>query len=77
MLQCKIFAGGAEEVERNVNQFLGDHTKLLIHSVHQSCDHSRVHVTLFFDVRTRSAKMKEAAMHEVAIQVEPGKLQAN
>jgi hypothetical protein len=64
-------------VELEVNKFLRDHAKMMVHSVLQSSDYSRVHVTIFFNVRTKAAKMKEAAISEVAVNIKPSEIPSN
>ncbi len=78
MLQCKIFSGkDAADVEQQVNRFLNDRAKVLIHSILQSSDQTRMYVSIFFNVRTRAAKMKEASIAEVSIPITQSELPAN
>ncbi len=78
MLQCKIFSGDDfVKVELEVNQFLHDHSKNIIYSVVQSATHSKIQITIFYNVRTKSAKMKEAAIAEVAVPINQGDITSN
>ena len=65
MLQCKIFSGSDPyAIERDVNRFLNDHAKVMVHSILQSAGTIGMQLTIFFNVRTRAAKMKEANIEE-------------
>jgi len=78
MLQCKIISGSdPSSVERDVNRFLTDNSKIMIHSVLQSSDQTGLHVSIFFNVRTKAAKFREASIQEVAINVKPGEMSTN
>jgi len=78
MLQCKIFSGSdILRVEKEVNDFLQDHAKNIIHSVVQSASASMIQITVFFNVRTKAAKMKEAALAEVAVPIKQGDMNSN
>ena len=68
MLQCKIISGtDSMKVEQEVNSFLKSTSKIVIHSIHQAAAQEKLYITIFFSVRSRSAKMKEAAIEEVQV----------
>ena len=78
MLQCKIFSGSDPTiVETDVNRFLNDHSKLMLHSVLQSSDQSGMHVTLFFYVRTKAVRLREASIQEIAMNIKPSEIPSN
>jgi hypothetical protein len=78
MLQCKIFSGNdLPRVEQEVNEFLKAHSKNIIHYVVQSSSESKVHITIFFNVRTKAGKMKEAALAEVSVPIQQHDLNIN
>jgi len=78
MLQCKIFSGeNFNRVEQEVNQFLHDHSKNIIHSVLQSSAGTLIQISVFFNVRTKAGKLKEAAIAEVAVPLKQGDMSSN
>jgi len=78
MLKCKIISGtDTVSVQQNVNDFLGENSKILVHSIHQSADQQRLHITIFYNVRSRSSRLKEAAVEELAVPVLKSKVRAN
>ncbi|CAN5686755.1 hypothetical protein BH11BAC1_BH11BAC1_12350 [soil metagenome] len=78
MLQCKIFSGNDfQRVEKEVNEFLHDHSKNIIHSVVQSSTASTIQITVFFNLRTKAAKAKEAEIAAVAVPISQGEMNPN
>ena len=70
MLVCRIFSGPEKTiVEQEVNAFLREHAGAIVHSILQSCSGSDLIITLFYNVRTKAGKMKEAAIAEVSVPV--------
>ena len=68
MLKCKIISGSdIKKVEEEVNEFLGGNSKIILHSIHQSSDQQRLHISVFYNLRSRNVKMKEAAFEQIAV----------
>ena len=78
MLQCKIFSGSdPADIEKKVNDFFNGHSKMMVHSVLQSSGDSNLFITVFFNVRTRGSKLREAAMKEVMANIDPREIPIN
>ncbi|MEO8085912.1 MAG: hypothetical protein ABI763_03780 [Bacteroidota bacterium] len=78
MLQCKIFSGNDfQRVEKEVNDFLHDHSKNIIHSVVQSASASTIQISVFYNVRTKAAKAKEAEIAAIAVPIRQGDMNSN
>jgi hypothetical protein len=70
MLQCKIISGtDINGIEKEVNEFIRDNSKVLIDSIHQSADSNKLYISIFYHVRSKSAKMKEAAIEEIKVPI--------
>jgi len=65
MLICKIFSGtDSFKVEEEMNNFFSKTPQITIHSICQSSDNQRVFISVFFNVKTKAARMKEAIATE-------------
>ena len=78
MLKCKIISGvDIAKVEREVNEFLGENSKIILHSIHQSSDQQRLHISVFYNIRSKSTRLKEAAIDQIEVPVSRNALRSN
>ena len=78
MLMCKIFSGtDAFKVDEEINTFFQKSPQITIHSICQSCDSQRVFISVFFNVKTKAARMKEAVIEQVETIVAQADLPSN
>ncbi len=78
MIQCKIFSGtDSAELEREVNSFLRERAGASVHTIRQSATDNRLVISVFFSVRSKREKLKEAAMNEVSVNMKENELRAN
>ena len=78
MLKCKIISGtDGQTVQQNVNDFLSENPRIMVHSIHQSADRQQLYISIFYNVKNRTSRMKEASIEEIAMPVSKGAIRAN
>jgi hypothetical protein len=66
MLICKMFSGSnPSKVEDEINIFLQKSQQITIHSICQSADSERVIISIFFNVKTKSAIKESPEVEQV------------
>jgi hypothetical protein len=61
-----MFSGtNSHDVQESINTFLGKNTNITIHSICQSSDATRVFLSMFFNVKTKSATDDEKSVEQI------------
>jgi hypothetical protein len=70
MIQCRIFSGAdVSKVGEELNLFFRTNEKIIIDSIHQSVDSKLLYISVFYHLKMKTDKIKEAAIEEIKVPV--------